>query len=326
MSFLLLMELHSEWIQRLRTWEREDAERARNTDNLAVTRHARRKKRIPCIVVANKLDLLKDRTTTKAFASKRRSVMGLRDGKYNGKDFIYEYAAENSSISQAQCRPLTSTTAVSVEDQPDDMKKHSNRLTFSLKETLWSTDETYLNALQRTEDQLAANRLLILLWCNRNGIPHVEASALDGRGVDEAMKHLITAGIEELRMREMDALESRQVDVESVSEDKTATVGGDMFNKGGIVSARSNISMLLDNNTEGIDEDGSTERSDADGVGNKHSDGILGHVAVSSVYPFQYYFLYQPQVDKDLDLFARYSTNDEQKCSCWPSLLAFCRQ
>jgi hypothetical protein len=306
MSFLLLMELHSEWVQRLRTWEREDAEeRARNANNLAVTRHARRKKRIPFIVVANKLDLLEeDRTTTKTCASKRRSVMGLRDGEYNGKDFIYEY---------------------SVEDQSGD--DHIDRLTFSLKETSWSNDETYLNALQRTEDRLAANRLLILLWCNRNGIPHAEASALDGRGVDEAMKHLITAGIEELRMREMDTLESRRVDAESVSDEETATSGGeDIINGGGIVSAGSNSSKLFDNNTEDIDVDSSTERSDADGVGNKLSDGVLGPVAVSAADPSQYYFLYQPQVDKDLDLFARYSTNDEQKCSCWLSLLAFCRQ
>ena len=306
MSFLLLMELHSEWVQRLRTWEREDAEeRARNTNNLAVTRHARRKKRIPFIVVANKLDLLEeDRTTTKTCASKRRSVMGLRDGEYKGKDFIYEY---------------------SVEDQSGDY--HIDRLTFSLKETSWSNDETYLNALQRTEDRLAANRLLILLWCNRNGIPHAEASALDGRGVDEAMKHLITAGIEELRMREMDTLESRRVDAESVSDEETATSGGDdIINGGGIVSAGSNSSKLFDNNTEDIDVDSSTERSDADGVGNKLSDGVLGPVAVSAADPSQYYFLYQPQVDKDLDLFARYSTNDEQKCSCWLSLLAFCRQ
>lgn len=314
MSFLLLMELHSEWVQRLRTREREeDAEenRVRNTNNHGATKqHARRKKRIPFIVVANKIDLLEDdRTTTKkTHASKRRSVMGLRDGEYNGKDSIYEY---------------------SVEDQQsgDDHHHHSDRLTFSLKETSWSNDETYLTALHRTEDRLAANRLLILLWCNRNGIPHAEASALDGRGVDEAMKHLITAGIEELRMREMDALESRgRADVESASDGETATSGDDiMFDGGGIVSRGSNSSMLIVNGTYDIEADSSTERSDADGVGNELSDGVIGPVAVSAVDPSQYYFLYQPVVDKDLDLFARYSTNDEQKCSCWLSLLAFCR-
>jgi len=144
MSFLLLMELHSEWVQRLRTWEREEeAEeiRARNTNNLGATKQqrARRKKRIPFIVVANKIDLLEDdRTATKDnHASKRRSVMGLRDGEYNGKDSIYEY---------------------SVEDQQSDdghHRHHSDRLTFSLKEISWSNDETYLAALHRTEDRLA---------------------------------------------------------------------------------------------------------------------------------------------------------------------------
>ncbi|EED87988.1 ras superfamily gtp-binding protein, partial [Thalassiosira pseudonana CCMP1335] len=53
------------------------------------------------------------------------------------------------------------------------------------------------------ESQLPANRSMILLWCQRNGIPHVEASALDGRGVDEAMQQLVKMGVEELGKREM---------------------------------------------------------------------------------------------------------------------------
>ena len=316
MSFLLLMELHSEWVQRLRTWEREEeAEeiRARNTNNLVAMKQqrARRKKRIPFIVVANKIDLLEDdRTATEDHhASKRRSVMGLRDGEYNGKDSIYEYSVEDQ------------------QSDDDHHRHHSDRLSFSLKETSWSNDETYLAALHRTEDRLAANRLLILLWCNRNGIPHAEASALDGRGVDEAMERLIAAGIEELRMREVDALveSGGRADVEA-SDGETATSGDDvMFDGGGIVSRGSNGSMLIHNGTDYIEADSSAERSYDDGVGNELSNGVIGPAAVSAVDPSQYYFLYQPVVDKDLDLFARYSTNEEQKCSCWLSLLAFCR-
>ncbi|KAL3801152.1 hypothetical protein ACHAW5_011100 [Stephanodiscus triporus] len=258
MSFLLLTELHSDLLQKLNMLEREDnMDRARTAHNLALMKNSSRRKRIPFIVVANKLDLLENRKTTESFVPKRRSVMGLRDGEYNGKDFIYEYAAENSTIHPAG-------------EQSDVMKKKkSDRLTFSLKETLWSTDETYLNALQRTEDQLAANRLLILLWCNRNGIPHVEASALDGRGVDEAMGHLITVGIEELRMREMDTLVSTKEETEV--EKETAIPGDDnMFNGGVRVASESNSSILLGNIPEGMDENSSTVLSAAANIVNNH--------------------------------------------------------
>ena len=84
---------------------------------------------------------------------------------------------------------------------------------------MWSSDATYLNALQLTEDQLAANRLMVLLWYQRNGIPHVEASALNGRGAYDAMEHLIKIGVEELVVRDMEKLERRDdresFDVES---------------------------------------------------------------------------------------------------------------
>jgi len=134
------------------------------------------------------------------------------------------------------------------------------------------------------------------------------------------MERLIAAGIEELRMREVDALveSGGRADVESASDGVIATSRDDvMFDGGGIVSRGSNGSMLIHNGTDYIEADSSAERSYADGVGNE--------LSPSAVDPSQYYFLYQPVVDKDLDLFARYSTNEEQKCSCWLSLLAFCR-
>jgi hypothetical protein len=334
MSFLLLMELHSEWVQRLNIQERDDAEDSlgddgTNCNHQTGTRNARgerrrrrRRKRIPFIVVANKLDLLEDRTTTGSCVSKRRSVMGLRGGNYNGKDFIYEYATDQ------QCRPLACGTATTIHDEESEgMRRHRpDRLTFSLKETLWSTDETYLTALQRTEDQLDANRLLILLWCERNGIPHVEASALDGRGVEEAMKLLIAAGIEELRSRdEEDGMDGMRDEIEFDDDGEDTTSGYGIVDGGRRkVLADSHSGIAPENNAGGIDDTYCTDLIDAGSVGNVPLDGVVGHVAAPVIDPSQYYFMYQPRVDKGLDLFARYSTKDEQKCSlfnCWLWLL-----
>ena len=107
--------------------------------------------------------------------------MGFKDDKYRGKESKYEYAAEGGSNKQQHGNN-------SSESSPSKNNNNKNKklplLTYSLKETLWSTDTTYLDALQHTEDLLPANRQMILLWCERNGIPHVEASALNGRGVD----------------------------------------------------------------------------------------------------------------------------------------------
>ncbi len=73
----------------------------------------------------------------------------------------------------------------------------------------------YLNALQSTDDELRANSLL------RNGISHVEASAFDRRGVNEAMEQeqLIQVDAEELQMREMVNSEQKRNEREELEDD-----------------------------------------------------------------------------------------------------------
>jgi len=304
-SFLHLMQLHYEWVQRLNRWEREDEETKSNCSTAQIhTLGRRRRKHIPFIVVANKIDLLEksELLRSSSVRPERRSVMGFREGQsYKGKDFVYEFAVENA-------QPLS-------EHSSSSLKRRSNkndRLTYSLNETSWSNDRIYLRALQLTEDQLPANRLLILLWCQRNGIPHFEACALDGRGVDDAMNHLILVGVEELQRREeaetlAAAMEHERV-VDYEHSDDTI----------------SHANLLK--NTEGPEARGGY-MDDCNQIAQHHNvtpsmnkvneDVVAPPASVSSVDPSQYYFLYQPRQDETLDLFARYSAKKKSVSSCF---------
>mmetsp|Transcript_20878 Transcript_20878/g.45244 ORF Transcript_20878/g.45244 Transcript_20878/m.45244 type:complete len:585 (+) Transcript_20878:103-1857(+) len=334
MSFLHLMQWHSEWVQRLNHWEREETEKDRTKIHKAAQdgeKNTGRRKRIPFIVVANKLDLLEEdgEESTKIRSSvgqHRRSVMGFCGGEYGGKELKYEYAAENTKISQSRCQlqqPALATKREGKNYPPTD------RLTYSLKETLWSTDATYLNALQLTEDQLPANRLMIINWCQRNEIPHVEASALNGKGVGEAIEHLVKIAVEELEMRKTERSEKRRdqemIDRESKEQDmpREMTFNGEDTAHPGIGIPESTGFGISTQYMENSNIPKPNSTSDNNNV----ASGTVS--TTSGVDPSQYYFLYQPRQEEKLDLFARYSPKDEQRCSpfkCWPPLVSYCQR
>ena len=270
------MQLHSEWVQRLNRWEiKDEIENNGRPTQIHNATGSRRRKHIPFIVVANKIDLLEksELLRSSGVRPQRRSVMGFNCGQsYKGKDLVYEFAVEN-------------TNEQLLDDQTSLLNRqtsNNNRLTYSLKETSWSNDRIYLRALQLTEDQLPANRLLILLWCQRNGIPHFEASALDGRGVNDAMEHLILVGAEELQRRE--------------EADKLADT------------------RRHDDYEHSV---GSTSPAITSGVDGTDDTGVALPVTGSGIDPSQYYFLYHPTQNEPLDLFARYSTKKNKVPSCF---------
>ena len=331
MSFLHLMQWHSEWIERLKYWDKEDDESKKNK------RRVRNKRKIiPFIVVANKIDLLKSKMdtaksdTASSGKASHRSVMGLRNDEYEGKQLKYEYAAEE------EANNTTSTTSSPSKERPSP-------LTYSLKETQWSTDQTYLNALQHTEDELPANRQMILLWCKRNGIPHVEASALTGEGVNEAMKQLIDAGVDELKKNceidESGELVEDMSDQESEEEviiPQNTTLSEEVDD--GIVHHHQ---QQQEQHTDGdvtldhYDIEYHQQQIDGQAIHTPQLNGDTnGSVAreeeAAVVDPSQYYFVYQPRKEEDsLDLFARYSPKEEERlCSpfkCWMTFFSYCR-
>ena len=301
------MQWHSEWIRRLNQWENEEVKKDGGTilNNIRERKIRSRRKRLPFIVVANKVDLLeRQQLSTEVELSNGkgyRSVLGLKNG-FTGNELKYEYsyASENSTA-------------------------HATKLlTYSLKQTLWSNDAQYLNALQRTEDELPANRQLILLWCQRNGIPHVEASALNGKGVDEAMNHLIDLGVEELLIRQTEnTVEMKEDHKKMVHDTENGVESGPQcpLNEDQKTYVAENSSLNI----------ASIEENDKDtGEDNQNGDGKgTSSTAVSSVDPSQYYFLYQPRQEEKLDLFARYSPKEEERCSsfkCWLSFFSYCQR
>ncbi|KAL9187568.1 hypothetical protein ACHAXT_001671 [Thalassiosira profunda] len=328
-SFLHLMEWHAEVTKKLERWEKEaeDGNGKNGTASEGVKR-----KCIPFMVVANKLDLLEgdcgndDSSVPSAPTTERgerRSVLGLH-GSYTGSEMRYDYTADASAptddpSNNDNALPGDKSTA---PPHASNARHPPKPLTYSLRETLWSTDAAYVAALQRTEDRLPANRRMILRWCERHGIPHAETSALDGRGVGEAMARLVRMGVEGQRRAARDEREEgeRRMGVEGMLGDAAGCDAArfDAEEKAHTESSEAAGGAELEHRTlaqhdVAADGIGATERA-AD---------------PNAASPSQYYFLYKPRRDDELDLFARYSAAEEERCSpfaCWTSWFARCRR
>ncbi|EJK65918.1 hypothetical protein THAOC_13185 [Thalassiosira oceanica] len=284
MSFLHLMQWHSEWMAKIKHWE-EEACKGRNDSH-------KQRRNIPFIVVATKIDLL-EQQNMRPRNRNARSIMGF--DRYAGQDHLYEYAAE-ATKDDIQCTLEESSCRIS--DNPN----HVGRLTYSLNETLWSRDAAYLDTLARIDDDLPANRQMIMVWCQRNGIPHVEASALDGRGVDEAMELLIQSSAKENMTR-------------------------------GHREMSSAAAPAQENNTHHEPEDehirDATQFEKINDHGSHTSDGdeAAGLSDTSQLGSSQYYFVYEPRSSGSGDLFERYQSRDEKHCSlrsCWRGFFFNC--
>ncbi|KAL3777344.1 hypothetical protein HJC23_010146 [Cyclotella cryptica] len=318
-SFLRLMSYHEELMRRFRCQEldQHDCEMVE-----AQWKSRRERKKVPFIVVANKIDLLDeivDASSSDFVRSHRRSVMGF--DTYRGMDEAYEYAVENpspicscnQSCNRRKCSlPLESSSPASAKPkQCNNVKK----LTFSLKETAWSSDTHYLRSLQQADDQLSVNLTMVLLWCERNGIRHVEASALDGRGVDFAMEELVTlALLDKIRGEESneDALEWEEK--ENDVEDGSVI---DMHNDLNCHQSHGDVHSLEEHDLR------STTFEDRCVLSNGLNSPVdhtcrntpNSYLKQTNIENSQYTFLYQPKYEKKLDLLARYSTKEDKRCS-----------
>lgn len=170
--------------------------------------------RFPILVVANKIDRLKTTGSVAARSNIRprevpqRDVMGL-GGRFRGKDHRYEYSVSGSpsnsdlgSVKSRRGRPVNGGAQL----------RHHNRLSYALTDTTWTTEKDYLTSVIKSEDASFPDRDMVVLWCRRNGLGHVEVSALDGTGLDAAMDAVVMLGLESVnRSRQMMAA-SREED------------------------------------------------------------------------------------------------------------------
>lgn len=133
----------------------------------------------PILIVANKLDLY-EADQERASASKprkvlQRDVLGLSD-EFMGKDFQYEY----------QVSPIDPT-----EQQKPPKNRRMEISSYLANRVNWTEDGSYLESLINSEDASSPDRDMVLLWCRKNQLEHMECSAATGQGVNEAMLELI---------------------------------------------------------------------------------------------------------------------------------------
>lgn len=120
--------------------------------------------KMPVLIVANKVDLVekmgKDVPERRRPLSSQRDVLGLSEAQFKGKDYTYEY-----NVTQSTSR---------------DNDKKAAQTTYMATGDSWTKDGSYLESVQNTEDTSHPDRDMVVLWCKRNGLKHVEVSALDG--------------------------------------------------------------------------------------------------------------------------------------------------
>jgi len=173
---------------------------------------------------------------------------------------------------------------------------------------------------------------------SKNNIPHVEASALTGEGVNEAMKQLIDAGVDELRRKQDEAgvivedIHNQESEEEEVITPQEKEVDDGIVHHYQQQDQHTDGDVTLDNDDTEYHE----QQIDEQAIDTLQLNGdINGSVSreeeeAAVVDPSQYYFVYQPRKEEDsLDLFARYSPKEEERlCSpfkCWMSFFSYCR-
>jgi GTPase SAR1 family protein len=167
-SFSTLLGWYSDLVQRMKILN-EDMHRIRP---------------FPVLIVANKMDIISERRRKNQPERQQqlvpqRAVMGLHKD-FKGKDSPYEYRVVPSKEVGYTCPRLVKEISSTY------MATHGE----------WTTDGCYLDSVLNSEDRSHPDRDMVLLWCMRNGLTHVEASALDGTGVDKAMESLVTIALE----------------------------------------------------------------------------------------------------------------------------------
>lgn len=162
-------------------WHSDLMERMKNLDKAL-----QRKRPFPVLIVANKMDIIEERERQNRRPERygrlvpQRNVMGVH-GDFKGKDSRYEYHVGPSKEDEHTGSPRRAKEVASTY-----MATHGE----------WTTDGSYLDSVLNSEDRLHPDRDMVLLWCMRNGLVHIEASALDGTGVDKAMDAMVSLALE----------------------------------------------------------------------------------------------------------------------------------
>jgi hypothetical protein len=141
------------------------------------------------------MDILKQdtRQSREKAVVTQRDIMGLVGKTFRGKDSRYEYSASPPKAPASSASSVVSSSS-NKSKQQQQQRSHRNRVEISTY--MGTGDQTsyleavlnnevvrgsYLESLLSTEDGSHPDKDMVLLWCMRNGIEHMEVSALDGK-------------------------------------------------------------------------------------------------------------------------------------------------
>jgi small GTP-binding protein len=162
-------------------------------------------KSLPILIVGTKVDLLDHQgqsATNQPCRETQRNVLGLQHRHWKGYNYQYEYQVSRN------------------DDTADDYQSKSNlqatRRTeissYQVSRENWTTDWSYLDGLLSSEDGSHPDRDMVILWCGRNDLKHMEASAATGRGVDEAVRELVGLALDAKQQKANEAYHLQQND------------------------------------------------------------------------------------------------------------------
>ena len=166
----------------------------------------------PILIVGNKLDAFQamQQRATRDFHPRRvaqRDVLGLQGKHFKGKDFQYEYRVSSPARSpllgnHKQASRNSRNGSNNNNNKQRHKSHHNSHLTppevssFLANRENWTKDNSYLDSLLNSEEGSHPDHEMVLLWCMRNGLQHVEVSAATGQGVDEAFEILTHMALE----------------------------------------------------------------------------------------------------------------------------------
>ena len=178
-------------------WHKELLERMTSVQDLTISKYndmSRIQETFPILVVATKLDLLNAEQAKKVTRVEQRSIMGLNNG-FRGMDYHYEYGIVNGTeVQQVTCNQPNGNN--SKKKSPHRKDTAHNPSLFGLEHGSWASDASYENYVRLAEDELYPDRELVKRWCKRQGIKHVEVSALENIGVDDAIECAVKLAVE----------------------------------------------------------------------------------------------------------------------------------
>eukprot|EP00977_Amphora_coffeiformis_P010288 scaffold2385_cov178-Amphora_coffeaeformis.AAC.5 len=172
------------------------------------------------LIVGNKLDRAispQDSNNNGAVGQSRRSrvaqrdVLGLVGKGFRGQDFQYEYR-----VSPIERKSNTTTTTPSKTQRAEVSSFLANREN-------WTADNSYLDSLLNSEDESHPDRDMVLLWCLRNELTHLEVSAATGQGVNEAVTTLARMAMSRKLEAEYEQQQQQMQELDQEEEEAAVT-------------------------------------------------------------------------------------------------------